>query len=58
MAVITLEIVEIETDKVVNTIDVSNKTESGVDRVLRGLLRQADLDRFVIREVTDEKEER
>ncbi len=49
---IALEVTEWESGEVVETIDVSSKTESSVERVMRGLLTQMDRDRFGVREVS------
>lgn len=53
MATITLEVVEIETDKVVHTVDVRGQSERGVERILRGMLINMDRDRFFVREVEE-----
>lgn len=45
-----IEVVEIETGKVVEAVDVSGRSESYVERVVRGMLRNLNADRFFIRE--------
>jgi hypothetical protein len=45
-----LEVVEISTNEVVHTVDVSNKSDSQIDRVMMGMMRNMDLDRFFVRE--------
>lgn len=38
---------EQDTNTIVHTIDVSNKNESEIEKIERGLLRQMDSDRFM-----------
>jgi hypothetical protein len=44
-----LEVVSLETGKVVKTIDVSGKGERQVEKVEMGLLRNMDLERYSVR---------
>lgn len=47
--VVALEVVELETGKVIETVDVHGKPERMIDRVEMGMLRNMDLDRFSVR---------
>jgi len=47
--VVALEVVEIETGKVVETVEVYDKPERMIDRVEMGMLRNMDLDRYFVR---------
>jgi hypothetical protein len=47
--VVALEVVDIGTDKVVHTVDVSDQSDSMIDRVEMGMLMNMDLDRFSVR---------
>lgn len=47
--VVALEVVEIGTGKVVETVDVHDKPERMIDRVEMGMLRNMDLDRYSVR---------
>lgn len=52
MTTVSLEVVEMATEKVVKTIDVSRLSESQLERCIRGLLINMDRDRFFVREVS------
>lgn len=43
-----LLVVNLETDEVVERIDVTGRSESSVERVERGLLRKTDTERFYV----------
>lgn len=45
-----LEVVEIETSKVVHTVDVRGQSDRGIERIMRGMLINMDRDRFFVRE--------
>jgi hypothetical protein len=47
-----VEIVEWETGKVVSVVDVSHKTERQVEKIMLGMLRNLNRDRFGVREVS------
>jgi hypothetical protein len=47
--VVALEAVEIDTGKVVETVDVSGKCDNMIDRVEMGMLINMDLERFSVR---------
>lgn len=46
-----LEVVEIATDKVVHTVDVSGQSERNIARVMHGMLTNMNRERFFVREV-------
>ena len=46
-----LQVIDLETDEVVRTIDVSGHSERQVERIERGLLRNMNRDRYVVDEV-------
>lgn len=50
---VALEVVEIATGKVVETVDVRGQSERMVDLVEMGMLRNMDLDRFSVRRKTE-----
>lgn len=49
----TLEVVSFDTDEVVRRLDVTNKTESQVEKIERGLMRNMDLDKYFVRDSAD-----
>jgi hypothetical protein len=51
--VVALEIVEIETGKVVKTVDVSGKSARQIEMVEMGLLRHMNLEQYSVREKAD-----
>ena len=48
---IRLEVVELATDKVVRTLEVSHLSARKVETVMRGLLHQTDREKYFVREV-------
>lgn len=45
-----VEVVEIETCKVEHRIDVAGKSQSQIDKTVRGLLRQINTDKYFVSE--------
>ena len=50
MNTVNLHVRNLETNEIVHTVKVSHATERKVERVLSGLLRQTDTDRFYVDE--------
>lgn len=49
------EIVDLKTCEVVQTVDVTGKSERDRDRIERGMLMRVDRERFFVRERTEEE---
>jgi hypothetical protein len=52
MSTVRLDVISIETDAVVHSVDVSGRSERSVERVLMGMLTQIDMDRYYVAEVS------
>lgn len=50
-----MEVVELSTGKVIHRVDVTSKSERERERVLMGMLRNMDTDRYSVREPPPEK---
>lgn len=50
---VRLDVTDIQTGEVVHSVDVAGKSERAVERVLSGMLMQADTSRYFIAEVTE-----
>ena len=52
----TLDVIEIETGEVVKSVDVGASDDRHVEKVTRGMLRNMDTDRFLVRDSADARE--